>query len=100
VGSHTDEELTAMLADFGIPPAVRDMIRRRLVNSPASNLYQLANHVTYVASNFSRVMEDPNLVRRLMRVGGNIVQHHAICETCHRVMPRRERRKAEAAVEA
>jgi hypothetical protein len=100
VGTHTDEELAAMLADFGIPPAVRDMIRNRLVNHPVDNLYQLANHVTYVASNYSRVLEDPSLVRRLMRVGGNIVQHHSICETCHRVMPKRERRRAAALAEA
>ena len=100
VGTHTDEELAAMLADFGIPPAVRDMIRNRLVNHPVENLYQLANHVTYVASNYARVLEDPSLVRRLMRVGGNIVQHHSICETCHRVMPKRERRRAAALAEA
>jgi hypothetical protein len=100
VGTHTDEELAAMLQDFGIPPAVRDMIRNRLVNHPVENLYQLANHVTYVASNYSRVLEDPSLVRRLMRVGGNIVQHHSICETCHRVMPKRERRRVAALQEA
>lgn len=100
VGTHTDEELSAMLADFGIPPAVREMIRNRLVNHPVENLYQLANHVTYVASNYSRVLEDPSLVRRLMRVGGNIVQHHSICESCHRVMPKRERRRAAALQEA
>jgi hypothetical protein len=100
VGTHTDEELASMLADFGIPPAVRDMIRNRLVNHPVENLYQLANHVTYVASNYSRVLEDPNLVRRLMRVGGNIVQHHSICDSCHRVMPKRERRRVAALQEA
>jgi len=100
VGQHTDEELAAMLQDFGIPPVVRDMIRNRLVNHPVENLYQLANHVTYVASNYSRVLEDPSLVRRLMRVGGNIVQHHSICETCHRVMPKRERRRVAALQEA
>jgi hypothetical protein len=64
-----------------------------LVNFPVDNLFQLANHVTYVGSNYSRVGEDPNLVRRLMRVGGDIVRHHAICQTCHRVMPKRERRR-------
>jgi hypothetical protein len=100
LGETTDDELEGMLKDFGIPPAVRDIIRKRLVNHRPGNLFELANHVTYVGSNYSRIMEDPNLVRRLMSVGGDIAHHRAICQTCHRVMPARERKRRAMTAEA
>src|SRR5215471_266266 len=91
LGDHTAETLESTFSQYGIPVRVRGMIARRLINQPAPNMYGLWAHVTYVASNFARVVEDPFLARRLQAAAGHIVEHHLICRECHRLMPRHHR---------
>jgi len=95
LSDHTAETLDSTFSQFGIPQQVRGMIARRVINQPAPNMYGLWGHVTYVASNFARVVEDPFLARRLQTAAGHIVEHHLICRECHRLMPRHHRINAE-----
>jgi hypothetical protein len=95
LGTHNAEALDSIFREFGIPTAVREMVIKRQRNFPVTDLYGLMNHITYVASNYRRVLEDPNLMRRLMSVGGNIIQHSALCPKCHRVLPRKVKKQEE-----
>jgi len=61
------------------------------LNRPAHNMYDLWAHITYVASNYMRVIEDPSLARRLQMAAGTVVQHHDLCATCHQLMPKERR---------
>jgi hypothetical protein len=91
LSDHTAETLDSTFSQFGIPTQVRGMIARRLINQPAPNMYGLWGHITYVASNFARVVEDPFLARRLQTAAGHIVEHHLLCQQCHRLLPRHHR---------
>ena len=95
LSNHTAETLDSTFSQYGIPQRVRGMIARRLINQPSADMYALWGHITYVASNFARVVEDPFLARRLQTAAGHIVEHHLICRECHRLLPRQHRINAE-----
>jgi hypothetical protein len=91
LGDHTAETLDSTFGQFGIPVRVRGMIARRMINHPSNDMYGLWAHITYVASNFARVVEDPFLARRLQTAAGAVVEHHLMCDRCHQLMPKSRR---------
>ena len=88
-----DNKIDANLMDFletmydqlKVPENVRDLITRRIVKEGAENMYDIFNHITYVASNYKAIREDDALSARLMRIGGHFAQHiQDICNSCNR----------------
>ena len=88
-----DKKIDANMMDFienmyeqlKVPEKVRDLITRRVVKEGAETLYDLFNHITYVASNYKSVRQDPELSARLMRIGGHFAEHiEDSCSSCSR----------------
>ena len=88
---HTAETLDSIFGQYSIPSQTRGLIARRHLNQPAQNMLDLLNHITYVASNYAAVVDDPLLMRRMMQAAGTVVQHHELCATCHQLMPKERR---------
>jgi hypothetical protein len=88
---HTAERMDSMLEQFSVPPVIRGAVAARIIDFPVENLLGLWNHVTYVASNYAAVREDPSLVRRLLSAAGSMVRNQHICDTCHQVIKPRKR---------
>ena len=93
IANLADRKIDADMMDFlenmyeqlKVPEAARDVITRRIVKEGADTLYDVFNHITYVASNYRAIREDASLSARLMRIGGHFAQHvEAICNACNR----------------
>ena len=82
---HLSDALGSVFAEFGVPVNVRSRITDMVMDTKVENLYDLLNTVTYVASNNEEILDDPRLVRRLMRIGGRMSAHPEICGECYRV---------------
>ena len=77
--------LENMYEQLKVPEKVRDLISRRVAKEGAKTLYDLFNHITYVASNYRALREDPELSARLMRIGGHFAEHiEETCQSCNR----------------
>ena len=88
-----DNKISADIMDFvesiyeqlKVPEKARDLITRRIVKEGATTLYDIFNHITYVASNYRVIREDNELSTRLMRIGGHFAQHvESMCNSCNR----------------
>ena len=88
-----DKKIDANMMDFlenmydqlKVPEKARDLITRRVVKEGADTLYDLFNHITYVASNYRAIRENPDLSARLMAIGGHFSEHiEQICKSCNR----------------
>ena len=68
-----------------IPETVCDLITRRIVKKGADSMYDIFNHITYVASNYKSVRENDRLSAKLMEIGGEFAQNiEDLCNTCNR----------------
>lgn len=81
---HMDAFLESIYGDLGIPESVRDFISRRVFKEGADNMYDVFNHITYVASNYVALQEHPRFVNRLLTAGGALTNHAEVCPTCYR----------------
>lgn len=89
----SESEIDVDLADFidntyeqlKVPENVRDLITRRIMKHGAKSMYDIFNHITYVASNYTKVRSNADLSARLMRIGGHFAQHiEDMCKACSR----------------
>ena len=89
----SDKKIDANMMDFlenmydqlKVPEKARDLITRRVVKEGADTLYDLFNHITYVASNYRAIRDDVDLSARLMAIGGHFSEHiEEICRACNR----------------
>jgi hypothetical protein len=92
LSNHTAETLDSIFGEFGIPTKVRSLIASRHMNEPAQNMLELLNHMTYVASNYAAVVDDPLLQRRMQQAAGSVIQHHSLCNSCFQLLPQRRGR--------
>ena len=85
IDSNLMDFLENMYVQLKIPETVRDLITRRIVKEGASNMYDIFNHITFVASNYRAIREDDTLSARLMRISGHFAQHiEDVCNSCSR----------------
>ena len=85
IDSDMMEFLGNMYDQLKVKEVVRDLITRRVVKEGASNMYDIFNHITYVASNYKAVRQDQTLSASLMRIGGHFAQHlEDTCKACSR----------------
>ncbi len=81
------EFMEGVFLDLQIPADVQARILSRIVQQGANNMYDVMNHITYVASHYRDVLNDPELSGRLMRAGGHFAQHVAeTCGSCNRAV--------------
>ena len=77
--------LESMYRDLKIPVAARDFISRRIMEHGAENMYDIYNHVTYVASNYQEVRDNVVLSGALMRSSGDFANNiESLCNACSR----------------
>jgi hypothetical protein len=88
---YTAEMLDGMMEQYGVPPLIRGKVADRLINLPVHDLLGVWQHITYVASNYSKVVEDPMLVRRLQLSAASIASNQHICNSCHQLIKPRKR---------
>lgn len=84
-----DGNLTDFLAnlyeDLKVPVSIRDTITRRAIDKGTDNLYDLFNHITYVASNYKKVRDSDDFSARIMRISGYLANNGSdICAQCNR----------------
>ena len=85
IDANIEDFLESIYDSLKVPEKVRDLISRRVTKEGATTLYDLFNHITYVASNYKAVRENPDLSARLMRIGGHFAEHiEDACESCNR----------------
>ena len=85
IDSHLMDFLENVYDQLKIPETVCDLITRRIVKKGADSMYDIFNHITYVASNYKAVRENDKLSARLMEIGGEFAQNiEDLCNTCHR----------------
>lgn len=72
--------------NFTIPRAAREAVSDRILHEGAGNLYDLINHITYVASNNEELASDFELQSRLFSQAGEIASHAQLCPTCNRLL--------------
>lgn len=63
-----------------LPDMVKDSIRAKVMDQGAPTMYDLYNHITYVASH---EVEDEQIVHRLMTNASEVGKHKS-CPVCHR----------------
>ena len=88
-GRKIDAEMSDFLENIyeqlKVPEKVRDLITRRIHKEGCDTLYDLFNHITYVASNYRKVRDDADLSARIMRIGGHFAEHiDHTCRSCNR----------------
>lgn len=64
----------------GLPEEVKNSIRSKVMDEGASTMYDLYNHLTYVASH---EVNDERIVHRLME-NASTINGHRNCPVCHR----------------
>jgi hypothetical protein len=92
---YTAEMLDGMMEQYGVPPLIRGRVADRLINFPVDDLLGVWNHITYVASNYERALEDHSLIRRLQLAAASIVANQHICDKCHQLIKPKKRVNAE-----
>ncbi len=81
------EFMEGVFLDLQIPINVQAHILNRILKYGAENMYDVMNAITYVASHYRDVLDDPGLSDRLMRAGGHFAQHVSeTCNNCHRAV--------------
>lgn len=88
---YTAEMLDGMMEQYGVPPLIRGKVADRLINLPVHDLLGVWQHITYVASNYAKVVEDPSLIRRLQLSAASIAHNQHICDSCHQLIKPRKR---------
>ncbi len=81
------EFMEGVFIDLQIPADVQARILSRIIKNGAETMYDVMNEITYVASHYREVLNDPVLSGRLMRAGSHFAQHVSeTCDNCHRAV--------------
>jgi hypothetical protein len=83
---HMSDALRSLFEEFNIPRKVRELISKRVIDQGSSNMGDLYDIITDIASNDPDVLIDPTISRRMMRIGGRMAANPAICGGCHRIL--------------
>lgn len=78
-----EQTATDLFERYRIPAAARTRIINNLVETDQLTMYALTNAVTMAANGAVSTAEQ----QRLMRTGGDVIQHAERCTGCHRVLP-------------
>lgn len=81
------EFMEGVFLDLQIPESVQVYILNYLMKNDAESMYDIMNAITYVASHYKGVLDDPGMSDKLMRAGGHFARHVAkACNSCHRAV--------------
>ena len=86
VEGHLGDVLRSMFVEYQVPQRFRDQIHQLAEDRAVTNLYDLVDTVTEVASNSEDALDNPVMARRLMRVGSAVSSHPRLCNSCFRLL--------------
>jgi hypothetical protein len=85
ITGNTQDLLDGLYIELDIPNRVQDLINSRVHKHGADSMYDIFNHLTYVASNIGAVRREPILRNRLMRASSHFASHIGeVCQNCQR----------------
>ena len=77
--------MSNLFEQLEIPEDMQNKILRRVGNKGIDNMYDVFNHLTYVASHDKEIRSDATLRNKLMRLSSHYVHHiDAVCGSCSR----------------
>lgn len=81
---HLADLYTNIFAEYGISDRQRQLIMDVLVDNPPRNMWDIINAITGIA-NDSSLADNPQAIRHLQLIGGDIVARTSVCQTCFSV---------------
>ena len=85
IGSDIAGFMANLFEELNIDESIQNKILKRVSREGADSLYDVFNHMTYIASHDSEIRDDPVIRNKLMRTSSHYVNHiQDICGSCNR----------------
>lgn len=81
---HRAQVMANVFQEYELSERIRHGVLARLADAPARHMWDVVNAITNVA-NDEEYSENPQTIRRLQSIGGDITTKMHICDSCHSV---------------